>query len=115
MKKSLRVFLAVILALGAIGMASAKALGQVSKSLGSNENPRRQARLAGRVRHALAMIPQFSVFDNLAYRVDGGTVTLAGQVRNAIIRDEAASSIKHIEGVERINNLEVELPTRAKG
>ena len=50
------------------------------------------------------MIPQFTVFDNLAYRVDGGTVTLFGQVRDAIVKDSAEARVKHLEGVERVDN-----------
>ena len=46
------------------------------------------------------MIPQFTVFDNLAYRVNGGTVTLFGQVRDAIVKDSAEARVKHLEGVE---------------
>jgi len=63
-----------------------------------------QDRIAGEVRHELVMIPQLSIFDNLAYKVDGNTVTLLGQVRNPIIKDEAQAAVKHIEGVEQVNN-----------
>jgi hyperosmotically inducible protein len=50
------------------------------------------------------MLPQFSIFDNLAYKVEGGTVTLLGQVRNAVLKDEAAQVVKHVEGVEKVDN-----------
>src|SRR5215472_13887228 len=93
MKKALHLFLAAILAAGSTSLAFADA-----------SNPSADQRLAGRVRHELAMIPQVTVFDNLGYRVDGGTVTLYGQVRNAVVKDEAQNSIKHLEGVERVNN-----------
>jgi hyperosmotically inducible periplasmic protein len=96
MKKTLHIFLAAVLAAGSTGLAFADSAGTMS-------NPS-EDRLAGKVRHELAMIPQVTVFDNLAYRVDGGTVTLYGQVRNAYIKDEAQNSIKHLEGVERVNN-----------
>ncbi len=69
-----------------------------------NDNARLEQRLNGEVHHALAMIPQYTVFDNLAYRIDGNTVTLYGQVRNAVIKDVAASSVKRLEGVERVDN-----------
>jgi osmotically-inducible protein OsmY len=65
---------------------------------------RREARITREVRHKLVMLPEFSVFDNLAFKVDGDTVTLLGQVRNAVLRDEAQSAVKRIEGVEHINN-----------
>ncbi|HET9280664.1 MAG TPA: BON domain-containing protein [Candidatus Angelobacter sp.] len=50
------------------------------------------------------MIPQVTIFDNLAYRVDGTTVTLYGQVRNGFIKDTAESAVKHLEGVEHVND-----------
>jgi hyperosmotically inducible protein len=107
MKKALRSFarnfaghlsLGMVLALGTAGMAFASSSDQIAA------NPRLEQRLSNSVRHQLVMIPQFSVFDNLAYRVDGGTVTLTGQVRNPIIKSEAEQSIKHLEGVEHVNN-----------
>lgn len=67
-------------------------------------NVRLEQRLNGEVRHALVMIPQFTIFDNLAYRVDGNTVTLFGQVRNAVIKDVAEKSVKRLEGVDRVDN-----------
>ena len=74
---------------------------------GAQENQvdqRMQQRINREVRHELVMLPQFSIFDNLAYKVDGNTVTLYGQVRNAVLKDEAQSAVKHIEGVEKVNN-----------
>ena len=56
------------------------------------------------VHHELVMLPFLSVFDNLEYRVDGGTVTLMGQVVNSALKDDAASAVKHIEGVESVDN-----------
>ncbi|HEY6305243.1 MAG TPA: BON domain-containing protein [Candidatus Angelobacter sp.] len=56
------------------------------------------------VRHELVMLPQLTVFDNLSYKVEDGTVTLYGQVRNPVLKDEAASVVKKIEGVESVNN-----------
>jgi osmotically-inducible protein OsmY len=90
--------LGMVLTLGTAGMAFASSSDQIAA------NTRLEQRLSNSVRHQLVMIPQFSVFDNLAYRVDGGTVTLTGQVRNPIIKSEAEQSIKHLEGVEHVNN-----------
>jgi len=63
-----------------------------------------QYRIVRDVRHKLLMLPQLSVFDNLSYRVDGSTVTLLGEVRNPVLKDEAQAAVKHIEGVEQVNN-----------
>src|SRR5262249_18336305 len=40
----------------------------------------------------------------LSYKVEDGTVTLYGQVRNAFLKDEATGVVKKIEGVERVDN-----------
>ena len=54
------------------------------------------------------MLPYYGVFDNLAYRVDGNTVTLEGQVTRPTLKSEAEKVVKDIEGVERVvNNIEV--------
>jgi hypothetical protein len=50
----------------------------------------------------------FSVFDDLSYRVDDGTVTLFGEGTRPILKSEAEGVVKHVEGVTRVvNNIEV--------
>lgn len=67
-----------------------------------------QQRLARLVRHELVMLPYYSVFDNLSYRVDGDTVTLMGQVTRPTLKSAAEGVVKNIEGVARVvNNIEV--------
>src|SRR5215469_17498915 len=63
-----------------------------------------QNRLAREVRHELVLLPYYGVFDNLAFRVDGSTVTLLGQVVNPVTKDDAQRSVKGIEGVTRVDN-----------
>jgi len=64
------------------------------------------------VRHALIMLPYYSVFDNLAFKVDGRTVTLLGQVSNSALKPDAERAVKKIEGVEKVvNNIEVLPPS----
>lgn len=64
--------------------------------------------LINRVRHALLMLPYYGVFDDLAFRVDGGTVILLGAVTRPTIKSDAEGAVKRIEGVERvINEIEV--------
>lgn len=104
MKKSLNMFLAAVLALGSTGLAFASSVDQASQQVKSSADARLEQRLSGEVRHELNMIPQFTVFDNLSYRVDGSTVTLFGQVRDAIVKDSAEARVKHLEGVERVDN-----------
>jgi hyperosmotically inducible periplasmic protein len=61
-------------------------------------------RLTREVRHELVMLPYYGVFDNLAYRVEGNTVTLLGQVTRPTLKSDAENSVKHIEGVTRVDN-----------
>ena len=61
-------------------------------------------RVAREVRHELVMLPYYGVFDNLAYRVDGGTVTLMGQVTLPTLKSDAGNVVKGIEGVDRVVN-----------
>jgi hyperosmotically inducible protein len=104
MKKGLNTFLSAVLACGATGLAFASPVDQASSQVKASTDARIEQRLSGEVRHELNMIPQFTVFDNLAYRVDGSTVTLFGQVRDAIVKDSAEARVKHLEGVERVDN-----------
>ena len=61
-------------------------------------------RVAREVRHELVMLPYYGVFDNLAYKVDGSTVTLMGQVTRPTLKSDAEKVVKDIEGVEHVNN-----------
>ncbi len=56
------------------------------------------------VRHELVMLPYFTVFDNIEYRVDGPSVTLVGQVTRPELKSSAENVVKHIEGVEHVEN-----------
>jgi hyperosmotically inducible protein len=64
--------------------------------------------LGDQVRHELVMIPYYSVFDNLNYRVDNGVVTLSGEVTRPVVKDDAERSVKHLAGVTQvIDNIRV--------
>lgn len=63
-----------------------------------------QERIIREVRHELLMLPYFGVFDNIAYKVDGYTVTLLGQVVRPVLKSDAENAVKHIEGVEKVDN-----------
>lgn len=64
--------------------------------------------LSKRVRRELVTLPYYGVFDNLAYSIDGGTVTLSGEVVRPSTRSDAAGRVKRIPGVTRVvNNIKV--------
>lgn len=67
-----------------------------------------ESHLMQQVRHALLMLPYYTIFDDLAFRVDGSTVTLLGAVTNPVLKSDAENAVKHIEGVTQVvNNIEV--------
>jgi hyperosmotically inducible protein len=63
-----------------------------------------QARIQKEVRHELLMLPWFGVFDNIAFQVNGDTVTLVGEVTRPTLKSDAENVIKHIEGVSHVDN-----------
>lgn len=71
---------------------------------GATGPQRMQDRISREVYHELVMLPQLTIFDNIQYKVDGNKVTLMGQVRDAILKDSAEKTVKHIEGVDSVNN-----------
>jgi hyperosmotically inducible periplasmic protein len=67
-------------------------------------SPQAVERIQKEVRHELLMLPFETVFDNLAYKVEGYNVTLLGQVTNPVVKSDAESAVKKIEGVEKVDN-----------
>ena len=63
-----------------------------------------ETRIASQVRHELLMLPYYGVFDDLAFKIDNGTVTLLGQVTRPTLKDDAGRVVKKIEGVQRVDN-----------
>ncbi len=64
--------------------------------------------LQDQVRHELVMLPYFSIFDDLEYKVDGSTVTLYGDVTNPVLKSDAKNVVKRIPGVSNVvNNINV--------
>jgi hyperosmotically inducible protein len=67
-----------------------------------------ETRIAQEVRHQLVMLPYYGVFDDLAFRVEGTTVTLLGAVARPTLKSDAENVTKRVEGVTQVvNNIEV--------
>src|ERR1700731_3587064 len=101
MKRKLPVVAVMLFSLATLGLAQDR--GQPSS--------KSQDRIVREVRHELLMLPYFGVFDNIAFRVDGSTVTLMGQVVRPSLKSDAENAVKHIEGVEKVDNQIEVLPT----
>jgi len=61
-------------------------------------------RVIKEVRHELVMLPYYGIFDDLAYRVDGGKVTLFGAVTQPTLKSDAEKAVKRVEGVTQVDN-----------
>lgn len=66
--------------------------------------PAGQSRIAQEVRHQLVMLPYYTIFDDLAFRVEGSKVTLLGDVTNPVLKSDAENVTKKVEGVNQVNN-----------
>jgi hypothetical protein len=69
--------------------------------------------LAREVRHQLTVLPYVSVFDHIAFTLNGNNVTLTGQVVRHTLKTEAEAAVKSIEGVGTVINQIEELPASA--
>lgn len=107
MKKELRaLFAAFVFCLAFAALPWAAAQTQSGKHERSEAVYRE--RMIKQVRHQLLMLPWYSVFDNLAFQVDRDRVTLYGQVVRPVLKDDAETAVKHIEGVATVvNKIEV--------
>src|SRR6202035_89404 len=100
--KTIRTQVGIIIAALAMGVFTA------TGALAETPSGSSQGRVARQVRHELVTLPYYGVFDNLAYRVDGPSVTLYGQVVQASTRSDAQARVSRIAGVSRVvNNIEV--------
>lgn len=93
MKRKLLILFAGLLALATLGLAQDAQLSAKSEE-----------RIVKEVRHELLMLPYFGVFDYIAYKVTGSTVTLLGQVVRPSLKSDAENVVKKIEGVEKVDN-----------
>ncbi len=66
--------------------------------------PAQQSPLEREVRHQLVMLPYYTIFDDLAFHVDGSTVTLVGAVTNPVLKSDAGNVVKGVNGVTEVNN-----------
>jgi hyperosmotically inducible protein len=89
-------------------LALASGSGLSAAASARNQAPRDSAHfeawLTKEVHHELVLLPWLTIFDNLAYKVEGTKVTLYGQVVRPVLKSDAETVVKHIEGVEAVDN-----------
>lgn len=97
--------ISILILLGlALGLTAGAFAGAPKRQEPTRTSPNFNVYLVKEVRHQLVLLPFYSVFDNLAFQVDGAKVTLLGQVVHPTLKDDAASAVKKIEGVEAVDN-----------
>jgi hyperosmotically inducible periplasmic protein len=85
----------------------AMTLGFVSQSastLAQNQEPKAQQNMIKEIRHQLVLLPYYSVFDNLSFRIEGSKVVLLGQVVRPTLKSDAGAAVKSVEGVSSVQN-----------
>ncbi len=103
--RSTTILIACLILVALAALAQTDAIPQNRQKLGGTEP---NARITREVMHELLMLPYYSVFDDLEFKVDDNTVTLLGEVTNPVLKSDAENTVKHIEGVEKVvNNIEV--------
>ena len=67
-----------------------------------------EARIMKEVRHQLLLLPYYGVFDDIAFKAEGGTITLMGAVTRPTLKSDAEGVVKRIDGVtDVVNQIEV--------
>jgi hyperosmotically inducible protein len=85
-------------------ISSTGAQGHSAKTASKTAAKPEEHSLAHDVRHQLQVLPYYSVFDYITFTLEGGKVTLSGQVVRPTLRADAEAAVRTIEGVASINN-----------
>lgn len=107
MRKEFRALMVAVLMSAQLAVLPNTPASPLHQSKNQNE-PKSQQELTKEVRHVLVMLPYYSVFDNLGYRVEGDKVILEGQVVRGSLKSDAEAAVKSVAGVSSVvSNIEV--------
>jgi hyperosmotically inducible protein len=108
MRNKLRALFAAILFVTPFVVAPFTVAAKKPNAKIQGDEPKMRQNLMKEIRHQLVLLPYYSVFDNLAYRLEGDKVILEGQVVRPTLKSDAEAAVKSIEGVATVvNNIEV--------
>ncbi|HEY2820577.1 MAG TPA: BON domain-containing protein [Candidatus Acidoferrum sp.] len=71
---------------------------------GAAQEPKAQQNMVKEIRHQLVLLPYYSVFDNLSFRIEGSKVILLGQVVRPTLKSDAGAAVKGVEGISSVQN-----------
>jgi len=77
-------------------LVGSDAFAQTKQEIGQN--------IVKEVRHQLVLLPYYSFFDDLSYRVEGSKVVLSGQVVRPSLKADAEAVVKSVQGVSSVEN-----------
>jgi hyperosmotically inducible protein len=90
-----------ILLIGFAGMGVASTHRKADPAVPNNQ----PLGLAEQVRHELAMLPYYGVFDDLSFTLkDSNTVVLSGQVVRPMLKHEAEAAVSQVPGISKVEN-----------
>jgi hyperosmotically inducible protein len=105
-----RQLLLAVLLISPAGIAASNDKNAKDHNDAFSTGPADENRIAQKVRHELLMLPYYGIFDDLAFRVEGSTVTLLGEVTRPTLKSDAQNVVKRIEGVTNVVNQVEVLP-----
>lgn len=86
-----------------LGMMIGVAFLSASANVAAQE-PKAQQNMVKEIRHQLVLLPYYSVFDNLSFRIEGSKVILLGQVVRPTLKSDAGAAVKGVEGISSVQN-----------
>jgi len=72
--------------------------------MAAQQEPKAQQNMVKEIRHQLVLLPWYSVFDNLSFRIEGSKVILLGQVVRPTLKSDAGAAVNSVEGVSSVQN-----------
>ena len=91
--------------LGNLLMAAALVVGVAAAAdKGDSKAPRNGADLEKSVRHEILMYSNYTLWDDISFRVDNGNVSLLGAVSQPYKRSDLQRIVQHIPGVASVTN-----------
>lgn len=107
MRKELRALFAAMVLCMPLAAASSSLAADSGKRQ-KDQEPKTQQQLVREVRHQLVLLSYYTVFDNLAFRIEGDKIVLEGQVTRPTLKSDAEAAVKSIPGITSVaNNIEV--------
>lgn len=86
------------------GLAGLVVLGAIGAQMGANAQSVAVDETTRSVRRSLERLPYYGVFDYIVFRVDGGTVYLAGYSFDGRLKDAADMAVRRASGVVEVSN-----------